>query len=313
MTIKTFLIEHDEVDGKTHFTNGDTIQGRVIVEILKEAEIKSLTLIVEGYEKFHLTTVFLSRHGSVTNSYPSVEHFYKVKQDLLKTGPQILGEGRHMFPFSFTIPDKEMTSSSNWARHKLKAKLKQPKKRDKKVKTKFIFEQKEDTDDSQHMEPQHVCIEHNFKHFGSGTVIMNVYTEQMAYKPNETLNIKVDINNQSTVSVRPTFTIYRKQTTLLPGQRIITTSEVLQSINKADIIAADSQVTINKKIPLEKLFGPIFGAAKNEYLLKVCLKPTRKFAEQRILVFRDHSLLVTQQFAHLALMSHGLSHHPAYF
>ncbi|XP_051924648.1 arrestin domain-containing protein 2-like isoform X3 [Hippocampus zosterae] len=313
MTIKTFLIEHDEVDGGTHFTNGDTIQGRVIVEILKEAEIKSLTLIAKGYENFHLTDVFLTSYGSRRNSYPTVEFFYKVKQDLLKTGPQILGEGRHTFPFSFKIPDKEMTTSSNWAHHQLKAKLKQPRKRDKKVKTKFLFQQKEDTDEFQHMEPQHVCIEHNFKSCGSGTVTMNVYTEQMAYKADETLNIKVEINNQSTVSVRPKFTIYRKQKILLPRQRIIITSKVLQNLNKADIIAANSRVTVTKTIPLEKLPGPICGVAKNEYQLKVCLKPTRKFAEQRILVFRDNSELVPQTLAQLALMNNGMNRQPEYF
>ncbi|XP_051924647.1 arrestin domain-containing protein 3-like isoform X2 [Hippocampus zosterae] len=313
MTIRNFSIEYDAINSQNIFTNGDTINGRIVVEVSKETPIQSLTFIGKGSAKVR----WVEHHHKHTRYYWSDEQYYDIKQHILRAGTEFIAQGRHVFPFSFKVPNGKMPSSFKASTgrivHKLKAELKQSMKLTKTAKAHFTFVSKADMDIAGLMEPQHVCIEHNFKSCGSGTVTMNVYTEQMAYKADETLNIKVEINNQSTVSVRPKFTIYRKQKILLPRQRIIITSKVLQNLNKADIIAANSRVTVTKTIPLEKLPGPICGVAKNEYQLKVCLKPTRKFAEQRILVFRDNSELVPQTLAQLALMNNGMNRQPEYF
>ncbi|XP_061906913.1 uncharacterized protein LOC133652321 isoform X1 [Entelurus aequoreus] len=58
-------------------------------------------------------------------------------------GPRMIDEGRHAFPFSFKIPNREMPSSPHWVDYKLKAKLKQTMKQEKDLDIDFTFFPKE--------------------------------------------------------------------------------------------------------------------------------------------------------------------------
>ena len=48
MTIKSFSIEYDAINSKNTFTNGDVINGRIIVEALKTTVISSLIFKAQG-------------------------------------------------------------------------------------------------------------------------------------------------------------------------------------------------------------------------------------------------------------------------
>ncbi|XP_054630071.1 arrestin domain-containing protein 2-like [Dunckerocampus dactyliophorus] len=266
MPITAFFIEYDALDVQHSFTDGDTINGRIFVEALMESEIQSITFFAKGKERFDLST----HDSNFYTNYPSKETFYNVKQDILKTGPQIIGEGRHVFPFSFKTPDREITASPHWVQYKLKAKLKQPMKRERTVETYFIFFPKESMDIPPPMEPQYVHIQK--KVLGSGTVTMDVYTQRMSYKPGEALQVTAEINNKSSHSVKPTYVLYWKQNWAFPGQRIIYVFPILEK--KAKPVAAHSRKTVTKVITIPRGIPPsisIRPELNNEYILKVSL------------------------------------------
>lgn len=48
MTIQNFAIKYDALNGRNTFSNGDTLAGRVIVEVSKETKIKTLTVKAKG-------------------------------------------------------------------------------------------------------------------------------------------------------------------------------------------------------------------------------------------------------------------------
>lgn len=55
MTIKKVSIEYDALNSKNVFTNGDTINGRIIVLASKDSPIRSLVLIAAGVARVHWT------------------------------------------------------------------------------------------------------------------------------------------------------------------------------------------------------------------------------------------------------------------
>lgn len=48
MTIRNFAIEYDALNDRNTFSNGDTLAGRVIVEVSKETKIKTLIVKAKG-------------------------------------------------------------------------------------------------------------------------------------------------------------------------------------------------------------------------------------------------------------------------
>ncbi|XP_037115860.1 arrestin domain-containing protein 3-like isoform X2 [Syngnathus acus] len=144
MPITNFAIEYDAVNQQNIFTNGDTVRGRIIVEVLKETRIKSLTLIAKGKGEAHS-----SNEDSTFSVY---DKYYTFKRQILAEARQdgetfestkVISQGRHVFPFSFKIPDREIPSSFKCALceivHKIKAELKQPMKLPRKAETYFKF------------------------------------------------------------------------------------------------------------------------------------------------------------------------------
>lgn len=80
MTIKHFSIEYDAINNKNTFTNGDTINGRIIVEASKETEIKSIIFTGQGRAE-----VYWSEHyGGSNDAYWAVEKYYNVKHHILR-------------------------------------------------------------------------------------------------------------------------------------------------------------------------------------------------------------------------------------
>ncbi|XP_061624004.1 arrestin domain-containing protein 2-like isoform X2 [Phyllopteryx taeniolatus] len=183
MTITNFSIEYDAISRQNGFTNGDAVRGRIIVEASKETRIKSLTLIAKGKGEAHST--------DEDSSFSVYEKYYTIRQHILEEARQegetkVIAQGRHAFPFSFKIPEREMPSSFKCTLckivHKLKAELKQSMKLLKKTETYFKFVSKPAMAIPGIMVPQHGCKNTSVKFFGSGTVTMDVYTDRLGYK-----------------------------------------------------------------------------------------------------------------------------------
>ncbi|XP_016530323.1 arrestin domain-containing protein 3-like isoform X2 [Poecilia formosa] len=186
MTVKKLHIEYDAVNNRNTFTNGDTINGRIILEVSKETKVQSLLFIAKGKAR-----VCWSEHygNNQTHVYWSDEKYYSVKHHMIREsrqdGTEVISRGKHVFPFTFKIPDRKMPSSfhSSVGRivHKLKAELKQSVKLKKKAKIHFMFVSKADMDTPGLLVPQQESKDKSLA-FGSGNVSMDVHAKKMGYK-----------------------------------------------------------------------------------------------------------------------------------
>ncbi|XP_051924639.1 arrestin domain-containing protein 3-like isoform X2 [Hippocampus zosterae] len=204
MTIKNFQIEYDSINSQNIFTNGDTINGRIVVEASKETSIQSLTFIGKGSAK----VCWHEYYGQYSSGYFwSDEKYYEIKQRILRAGTDCIPKGRHVFPFSFKVPNRKMPSSfkSSVGKivHKLKAELKQSMKLTKKAKAHFAFVSKADMTIPGLMEPQHDCTDKKITVFGSGIIAMDVHTQRMGYHPGKRNVCTQNILKETLESIAP--------------------------------------------------------------------------------------------------------------
>ncbi|XP_019722564.1 arrestin domain-containing protein 3-like [Hippocampus comes] len=273
MTIKNFQIEYDSINSQNIFTNGDTINGRIVVEVSKETSVQSLTFIGKGSAKvcWH---EYYGQHSS--GYYWSDEKYYEIKQRILRAGTDFIPKGRHVFPFSFKVPNRKMPSSfkSSVGKivHKLKAELKQSMKLTKKAKAHFTFVSKADMTIPGLMEPQHDCTDKKITVFGSGIIAMDVHTQRMGYHPGEDLQVKVEIHNLSSRDVKPKFVLYEKQSFFAQGNRNVCTQNVLKETLES--IAPHSKRRVKKVITIPRSLPPSIlnsSIIQLEYRLKIFL------------------------------------------
>lgn len=85
MTIKKFSIEYDAINSKNTFTNGDTINGRIIVEVSKETTIHSLIFKAEGKARVCWSEHYGEDYHHV---YWADEKYYDVKHRILREARQ---------------------------------------------------------------------------------------------------------------------------------------------------------------------------------------------------------------------------------
>ncbi|XP_061905546.1 arrestin domain-containing protein 3-like [Entelurus aequoreus] len=273
MTIKDFLIEYNSINSQNIFTNGDTITGRIILEVSKDTTVQSLIFIGKG----KATVCWYEQYGQYYHRYYwSDEKYYEIKQRILKYGNETIPKGRHVFPFTFKVPDRKMPSSfksgTGKVVHKVKAELKQSMKLTKEAKAHFTFVSKADMDIHGLMEPQHECTDKSLSVFGSGNVAMDVYTSRMGYQQGEDLRVKVVVHNQSSRAVKPKMVLYKKKSFFAQGERKHSTMDILEE--KAESIDAYSKETVKMVITIPReLPSSILncGIIKLEYRLKIIL------------------------------------------
>ncbi|KAJ4942375.1 hypothetical protein JOQ06_012241 [Pogonophryne albipinna] len=203
MTIHNFA-EYDAINSRNTFTNGDTINGRIIVEVSKETTVQSIIFVAKGKARVRWS----EHYGRIQHHvYWDDEQYYDIKHILRESrqdGTEIIDKGRHVFPFAFKIPDSKIPSSFKSGigniHHKLKAELKQSMKLTKKAKTHFTFVSKADMDILGLLEPQYGSK--SVKVFGSGIISMDVQSKRMGYKQGRDLKVSVELVNNSSRSVK---------------------------------------------------------------------------------------------------------------
>ncbi|XP_014848393.1 PREDICTED: arrestin domain-containing protein 3-like [Poecilia mexicana] len=286
MTIKNFQIEYDAINRRNIFTNGDTINGRIILEASKETRIQSLVFIAKGKARVHFTEhygILGKTNPERTEDYRHKQKYYRLKQYILKetrqNGREMIGKGRHVFPFSFKIPDSTFPSSFSSVFgqiiHTLKAKVKQSMMPTRKAKTHFTFVSIAEmnlpgiTVSQRKSKEKHIALR-------SGVVSLEIYTRQMGYIPGEDLHVTAKITNLSNHSVKPKFVLDEKKTYNGGDYIKVDKHDILQE--KADALKSMSGTktvtkvfTIPRELPPSILVCPII---KLEYRLKVYLDIT---------------------------------------
>ncbi|XP_035989898.1 arrestin domain-containing protein 3 [Fundulus heteroclitus] len=293
MTIKNFQIEYDAINSKNIFTNGDTINGRIILEASKETRIQSLAFIAKGKARVQFSEHYglLGKvNPEISEDYSYKQKYYRMKQHILKETRQnereIIGKGRHVFPFSFRIPERRLPSSFSsifgQIIHTLKATLKQSMMPAKKAKTHFTFVSKAEMNLPGITVPQHKSKERNIA-LNSGIVLLDVYTRQMGYKAGDDLRVTTKITNLSNRSVNARFVLDKKKTYNGGDYLKVEKHNILQEKAGAVKSWGGTEVvtkvfTIPRELPPSILVCPII---KLEYRLKVYLDIT--FASKMVL------------------------------
>ncbi|KAM4578764.1 arrestin domain-containing protein 3-like [Fundulus diaphanus] len=286
MTIKNFQIEYDAINSRNIFTNGDIINGRIILEASKETRILSLVFIAKGKARVQFSEHYglLGKiNPEISEDYSYKQKYYRIKQYILKETRQnereMIGKGRHVFPFSFRIPDRTLPSSftSIFGQiiHTLKAKLKQSMMPAKKAKTHFTFVSKAEMNLPGITVPQHKSKERSIA-LNSGIVLLDVYTRQMGYKAGEDLHVTTKITNLSNRSVNARFVLDKKKTYNGGDYLKVEKHNILQENAGAVKSWGGTEVvtkvfTIPRELPPSILVCPII---KLEYRLKVYLDIT---------------------------------------
>ncbi|XP_037536407.1 arrestin domain-containing protein 3 [Nematolebias whitei] len=279
MTIKNFQIEYDAINIRNTFTNGDTINGRIILEVDRETRIRSLAFKA----KAKASACWTQHYHDQSDVWFSDEKYYSIKQYILKEarerGSDIVEKGQHVFPFSFKIPNGKIPSSfwSIYGRiiHKLKAELKQPMMVPRKAKIHFIFVSEADMSIPGLLIPQHMHKDKSIA-FSPGNVTMDVYTKKKGYRPGEDVRVTVKVNNCSRRSVQPNFALYEKKTFFGANRSKVETREILRA--KAEAVdSCSGKKTVTKVITIPKELPPSIlncTLVKLEYKLKIYLNIT---------------------------------------
>ncbi|KAK2898564.1 hypothetical protein QQF64_032202 [Cirrhinus molitorella] len=276
MTIRNFAIQYDAVNDRNTFSNGDTLAGRVIVEVSKETKIKALTVKAKGKADVSWTET----HGEDSVTYWDKEKYFSHTQSVLPDsnadGSFTLVTGRNIFPFAFQLPYQGLPSSFKGAHgkihYRLLAKLSRSMRAASKAEAKFTFVAKADYDRSTLMETQHGSKDKNVLFFASGNISMNIFLPKTGYQQGEGLVVNGEIVNSSTRKIVPKYIIYQKQSFFAGGQRAVYTTQILK--DKGEPLASSTRQNLSKVLvlPLE-ISTSIQNCRilKVEYRLKVIL------------------------------------------
>lgn len=80
MTIHNFSIKFDAINSNNIFSNGDVINGRIILEVSKEIKVQELVFRAQGQAR----VCWSEDHGRYTHLvYTSKENYYDVSQPIL--------------------------------------------------------------------------------------------------------------------------------------------------------------------------------------------------------------------------------------
>ncbi|KAJ8262989.1 hypothetical protein COCON_G00154460 [Conger conger] len=228
-TVKSLSISYDPINEQNTFSNGDTISGRLMLELTKEAEINSLSVKVKGKADVHWTEKQGDRHESYNakEDYFKLEHFIyrKAKNDggqkdrlvdhMGETYGKAIPAGKHVYPFSFRIPDGKMPSSYKGIHGKVlytvTGKLDRSMRMDQKETVVFNFLSRVDMHNPVNMLPQSGMENKKMKLFTKGSANMKVSINKKGYMPGESIMITANIENDSSRDLVPKFSLDREE------------------------------------------------------------------------------------------------------
>ncbi|TSM85924.1 Arrestin domain-containing protein 3 [Bagarius yarrelli] len=281
--LKNLSVVIDPLNESNTFTTGDLISRRVILQLKKETGIESLFVKAKGKAK--ASSFF---YQDKETCFKSIQYFIQEQKTKGQDGYSLLtneceqgysrtvGPGIHIYPFTIQIPHQDMPASFKGYHGKvvyfLEAKLCRSMPVPKKAKVFFNYVPKEDMSTPDLMISQHVHKEQKIKFLSSGSVAMDVHTEKMGFHLGEQIMVTIDIENNSTRTVKPKFSLYQKQSFFASKKRKVKTKELIK--RKGDPIEPLTKQSLTEvlNIPTDTSISILnCRILKVEYRLKVHL------------------------------------------
>ncbi|KAI1904486.1 hypothetical protein AGOR_G00006130 [Albula goreensis] len=268
-------ILYDPINEQNTFSSGDTISGRVILDLAEETEINYLSVKAKGKAE----VLWSETLKDETVTYHAKEKYFKLAQYILQKqqkDSKIVTAGIHEYSFTFQIPEGKMPISFKGDFGKniytLEAKLSRAVRMKSKAKAEFTFLPKDVKIGPELMSPQFASKEKSMKLFTYGNVYMNISTEKMGYLQGEDIRVTAVIENKSSRTVVPKFVLYQKQSFFARGKRKLSINPILKQ--EGDPINSSVHQTVTKtlKMPVNLSMSILtFPILKVEYRLKVYL------------------------------------------
>ncbi|XP_071783581.2 arrestin domain-containing protein 3-like [Centroberyx gerrardi] len=273
-SIKDLTLTYDVINEAGTFSEGDTLTGRVTVELLKETQVESLFVKAEGDANVHWS----EKRGDHHHSYNAHTRFFKLKQFLIPENSKdtVLPQGIHVYKFSFNIPQGSMPSSFRGSYgkivYKLEAKMSRSWRMDRKEDKEIKFVSKSIPNLGQLMSRQVGSTDKEMGFFSKGQVHMDVIVDRRAYAPGETVACVAKVNNSSSKDMTPKFSLKQKMVYRAQGHTKYGENVICKMVG--DCIIPKTEKTINCAI---KIPADVFQTIQNcdiisvEYQLKVYL------------------------------------------
>ncbi|XP_072521180.1 arrestin domain-containing protein 3-like [Salminus brasiliensis] len=287
-TIKELTLHYDPVNEQNTFTNGDAVEGRVFLEVSKEANISCFYIKCKGDADVRWT----ERHHDRNHTYHSHERYFKLKQVFIQdpskpaqTEPNVIlvtGEtysnvvrpGRHVFPFSFQLPHGNMPPSFKGhhgsIKYILEVTLDRSWKLDQTAKAEINFVPKIEASGPL-MNPQSGATDKKMKLFTSGSVSLRATVDRMAYALGDVIRVSTNIDNSSSRELKLKYSLEQKQIFFAQGNSTRSSRTIFKVAGDPVPIGTKQIVNTDLQIPANLELTVNCGIIKVEYVLKVYL------------------------------------------
>ncbi|XP_044225335.1 arrestin domain-containing protein 3-like [Thunnus albacares] len=208
-SIQSITMTYDALNEDGTFSEGDTITGKVTLALLKETTVESFFVKAKGDAEVRWT----QKSGDRTHTYSSHRRYFKLKQSFVPEGSNdtVIPRGTHVYKFSIKLPTVSMPTSFKGTYgkivYKLEAKLSRSWRLDRSVEHKINFVSKSFPNLQSLMSRQVGSTEKEMGLFSNGRVKMDAIIDRRAYAPGETVVIVAKINNASSSSMTPKFSL----------------------------------------------------------------------------------------------------------
>ncbi|XP_036454398.1 arrestin domain-containing protein 3-like isoform X2 [Colossoma macropomum] len=273
--IKELTLNYDAVNETNTFTNGNIVQGRVFLEVIKEVKISFFYIKCKGDADVNWST-----GGEDGRSYHAHERYFKLKQIFIqkdsKQGGNVVRPGSHVFPFSFQLPSWNLPPSFEGSygsiKYVLEVRLYHLSGKNCTVKTKLTSVPRISSGGALLMCPQIAATEKKMKVFGSGSASIRTTIDKMGYIPGDVIKVSANVDNSSSREVKLEFSLKQKQIFTAEGAHTSSSKTIFSVVGRH--IPSGSKQTINTdlKIPPNlELSVTNCTIIKAEYILKVRL------------------------------------------
>ncbi|XP_018614408.1 arrestin domain-containing protein 3-like isoform X2 [Scleropages formosus] len=188
----------------------------------------------------------------------------------------VMSPGTRVYPFSLQIPEGNFPSSfkgvHGYITYTLEAKLSRSMRIPSGAKAEFTIYSKPSMNTNQLMEPLFGAVQKKMKFFTSGTVSMNVTVDKAGYVQGEKLNISAEVENNSSRTLKPKFSLDQKQSFFAQRSSEIVRKSIFKEIGEP--IPPSAQKIVQKELIIPPdLPASILNCSllKVEYILKVYL------------------------------------------
>ncbi|KAL6465485.1 hypothetical protein MHYP_G00256180 [Metynnis hypsauchen] len=288
-TIKELTLTYDPVNETNTFTSGDVLQGRVFLEVAKEAKIDCFYVKCKGDADVSWT----ERHNDRNHTYHSHERYFKLKQVFIEdpskparnepnviisageTYSNVVRPGRHVFPFSFQLPHGNMPPSFKGyygsVKYILEVRLDRSWKMDRTAKAEINFAPRLCAGVNS-MSPQSAAIDKKMKFFTSGSASMRATIDKMGYMQGDVIRISTNVDNSSSRELKLKYSLEQKQVFYAQGRSKYSSKTIFKVVGDPVPNGSKQIVNTDLKIPPNlELTVASCSIIKVEYILKVYL------------------------------------------